>query len=119
MSKKHTIQHSDGLLPVSVILDGGSPRSENKVFRVTHGISGPLIPRFSVGVEVVDEIDERCRQRTSSVNIKLVRDVRLVTHESVDLVDKEMDNDFTYRTEGRHGFRGVAHWSRSVRRWDG
>jgi len=57
MSKKHSVQHRDSLLPVSVTLDGGGPRSEDEVLRVMQGVSGPLVPRFSVRVKVVDEID--------------------------------------------------------------
>jgi len=109
MSEKHSVQHRDSLPPVSVTLDGGGPRSEDEVLRVMQGIFRPLIPRFSVRVKVVDEIDEGCCHRTSPGNIKPVRDMRLAPHESVDRVDKGMGKYFTYRTEGRHGFRGVAH----------
>ena len=60
MSKKHSIQHRNALLPVSITLEGGCPWSEDKVLRVVQGVSGPLIPRFSVRVKVNDEIDEGC-----------------------------------------------------------
>jgi len=70
MSKEDVIQHRNGDLPVSVVLDGGDPWSEDEVLRVIQGIPWPLVPRFPVRVKVVDEIDKGCPQRTSSVKIK-------------------------------------------------
>ena len=69
VSEHHSIYHRHGLLPVSIILDGGAIWSKDEVFRVVQGILGPLAPRFSVRVKVVDEIDEGRQQRTSSVNV--------------------------------------------------
>ena len=57
VTEKHFIQHRDGLLPVSIILDGGGSRSEDEVLSAMQGIPWPPIPRFSIRVKVVDEID--------------------------------------------------------------
>jgi len=84
VSKEHSIQHGDGLLPVGIILNGGGPWSEDKVLRVIQGISWPPVPRFSVRVKMVDKIDEGRCQRASTVNIKQVRDVCLGPRELVD-----------------------------------
>ena len=69
VSEHHSIHHRHGLLPVSIILDGGAIWSKDEVFRVVQGILGPLAPRFSVRVKMVDEIDEGRQQRTPTVNV--------------------------------------------------
>ena len=94
MPKEYSIQHRDGLLPVSVVLDGGGLWSKDKIPRAVQGISGPLIPRLSVRVQVVDEIDEGCCQRASPVNIKQVCDVRLGPMESVDRAANETGKSY-------------------------
>lgn len=93
MPKEHIIQHGDGLLPVGIVLNGGGPWSEDEVLRVIQGISWPPIPRFPVRVKVVDKIDEGRCQRTSTVNIKQVRGVRLEARKLVDGAGKEMDKN--------------------------
>ena len=70
MSKKDVIQHRDGVLPVSVVFDGSYPWPKDEVLRLVQGIPRPLVPRFSVRVKVVDEIDKERRQRSSSVKIE-------------------------------------------------
>jgi len=79
--KQHSIHHRHRLLPVSVILDEGGPWSKDKVLRVDQGILGPLVPRFSVRVKVVDEINDGRCQWAILLNIKQVRAMCL-NHES-------------------------------------
>ena len=67
--KHHSIHKRHGLLSVSIILDGGALWSKNEVFRVVQGILGPLTPRLSVGVKVVDKIDKGRQHRTPFVNV--------------------------------------------------
>ena len=69
VSEHHSIHHRHCFLPVSIILNGGAIWSKDEVLRVVQGILGPLAPRFSVRVKVVDEIDEGRQQRTSSINV--------------------------------------------------
>jgi hypothetical protein len=88
--KYHSVQHRHALLPVSIILDGdASSWSEDKVLRILQGVFGPLIPRCSVRVKVVDEIDEGYFYGISLVEINQVSAVRLKSQESVDRVDEE------------------------------
>ena len=88
MPKEYGIQYRNGLLPVSIVLDGGGFWSKDVVLRVVQGISGPLIPRFFVRVQVVDKIDEACCQRASPVNTKQVRAMRLGPRLSVGQADE-------------------------------
>lgn len=75
--------------------------SKDEVLRMSQGISRPPVPRFSVRVEVVDKIDEGFYQRTSPVNIKQVRDVRLGSLESADRVGEEMGKNCCVRSRKR------------------
>ena len=70
VSKKDVIQHGDGVLPVRVVLYGDDPWSGDEVLQVIQGIPWPLVPQFSVRIKVVDEIDKKRCQRTSSVKIE-------------------------------------------------
>ena len=86
--KYHSVQHRHALLPVSIILDeGASSWSEDKVLRVLQGVLGPLVPRCSVRVKVVDEIDEGYFDGISLVKIDQIGAMRLMSQESVDRVD--------------------------------
>lgn len=103
MSKRHSIQHRHGLLPVSIILDRGDSWSKNKVLRALQGILGPLISRFSVRIKVVDEMNEGCCQCASFLEIKQVRGMCLKQQELVDRVDNEMGEDCCIRNRERVG----------------
>ena len=88
MLKYHSVQHRHALLPVNIILDEGAPSwSEDKVLRVLQGVLGPLVPRCSVRVKVVDEIDEGYFYGVSLVKIDQIGTMRLMSQESVDRVD--------------------------------
>ena len=68
--RRSTLFNRDRLFPVSIILDGGGPWSEDEVLRAVQGIPWPSVPRLSVRVKVVDKIGEGYRQRTPPVNIE-------------------------------------------------